>query len=301
MAVSYTSRLKLGKFEDTDQDWGGEYRRLVDTTEIVLNQMLRRNYVISGLTVTFTTGTLNFAYTSGQVAVDGALYGITGNNGSVTDNSTSWLYIQGGAVILSGSVPVGSYVALGCIVASNGAIEFIADLRPSYPRVNGVTIAPLNVAPTGNINIATSKRIVQADTVGSNYFLFEPGSVVTVVSKESQTSATAWVAVNLVGNLPGDAKFAVVTVHSQCFQCPIGSAYASMHVRGNESTDEDQFHTVAFGRGIDEGFYNSGRGSSHKFIIPVSGANKTIWYKTTSGGLGSGSFNAYVDLVGYMI
>jgi len=287
-------------FSDAEEDWTDKVNHWPFALEAIVAQMLSRQYVESGFDVTGQSG-LAITYDPGDVNIAGTSYALAGASPTLTDDDYNWIFVRDNSVTISTSPPGGAvdYCMLYCVRTESGSIAEIGDFRYTFPRVNGITISPLNINPTGNINMPASKRIYHSDAlVGSNYVML--GSPYTLKSWTNQSVVRAWTELDCSSQVSAVAKFAVIGLYCSTSQVQ-ADRWANLRCRKDSGGYENQYTAIDYGHGSAEAIDGLVVGQSFTHIIPLTTAKKVEASVTLpSVGLGSGSYYAYVDLLGYI-
>jgi hypothetical protein len=296
-----TNRLKLSVFAEDNEDWVSKVNHWPFALEAIIAQMLSRQYVENGFDVTGTSG-LDITYNEGDVNISGTSAYLAGATPTLTDDSYNWIFVRSGSVVISTSPPGGAvdYCMLYCVRTESSAISEIGDFRYTYPRVNGITISPLNINPTGNINMAASKRIYHSDAlVGSNVVML--GTKQNLKSWTNQTSVKAWTELACTSYVSSVSKFAIVGLYCATYGT-LADRWANLRCRKNSSMYENQYTAIDYGHPSAEAIDGNVIGQAHCFTIPFdTGLKLSASVTLPSVGIGSGSYYAYVDLLGYIL
>lgn len=298
---SLTNRFKVPVPVLNNRAWLDMLTHWAELFDVMVTVLSNQDYVISGLGVSTSATSLEFTYTEGVASINGSSVLITSGAGSLTASSFNWIYVQSGQIKVSTYPPSGvSYVALACIQTDDSGAIGPADLRVSSPGVNGVSIAPFQVNPTGDINIAAGKRLKHADaTVGSNILLYPNSERASIVNWGNQTIAQAWQQIDVSTYLPATAKFAILNLRLATLNADT-EGWALLEVKTN-SSDTDYIHFVSdHGHGASGPLTPSVWGPSREITLAVDD-DKKFWVRSLINSLGgSGVYYAFVQLMGYV-
>jgi len=297
---SLTNRFKYPVPTLNSTNWMDLLTHWAELNDVMFTVLSNRNYVISGLDVTTSSTSLDFSYVSGVVSINGSAVSISSGNGSLIADTFNWIYVQGGVIKISTYPPSGvPYVSLACVQTDSTGTVGHADLRPSPPVLNGVSITPSQVNPTSDINLLAGKRFRQADNnVGSNIFLFSDAQIVTIINWGNQTVAKTWQDVDLSTYLPATAKFAILDLRISTLSANV-EGWVILEVKTN-STDTDYMYFVRdYGHPNAAPLNSKVWGPSEQVILAVDSDNK-FRVRTVISSLGLGTYYAFIQLKGYV-
>lgn len=298
---SLTSRLKVPVPVENNTSWGDMLTHWAELLDVMVTALSNKDYVISGLGVTTSPVTLEFTYGAGVASINGSSVAITSGAGSLVAESYNWIYVQSGQMKIATYPPSGaSFVPIASVQTDASGAVGPADLRIAAPGVNGVSIAPFQVNPTGDIRLQAGKRLKHADAnVGSNILLYSNSERVSIVNWGNQTAAKAWQQINVSTYLPSTAKFAILNLRLATLNADT-EGWALLEVKTN-SADTDYIHFVSdHGHGAAVTLTPSVWGPSVQITLPVDEAKK-FWVRSLVNNLGgTGVYYAFVQLMGYV-
>jgi hypothetical protein len=306
MSINYTNKLKLGVPEENDTNWGSSVGHWADVMEIIGTALLNRNYVVSGFNAYTNAGNLTFSYDSGTVCVSGNPVFIAGGAASLTASTHNWVYSYGSSITISTIMPTGQFCPLYCILTSSTGAVATADLRPLYPRANGVNLSPKQLSPTDNCYIAGGKRIYHNDSgVASNIKMWtiteveanQPGGAILLW--EDKTAGIDWATVNASAIVSANAKFAIVNTYLNTYNVP-STGWVNFRLTADTTVNPYYFSHVDFGHlGATQVTPWLTSYNSKQHLIPF-GAGKKLYAKTEVDSLGAGKYSAAMTLMGYI-
>lgn len=298
---SLTSRFKIPVPVKNNTNWQDMLTHWAELFDVMVTVLSNKDYIINGLGVTTSPVSLEFSYDEGVASINGNSVSITSGAGSLVANTFNWVYVQNGQVKVSTYPPSGaSFVPLASIQTDDTGAVGPADLRISSPGVNGVSIAPFQVNPTGDINLQAGKRIKHIDgNVGSNILLYSDSQRVFIVNWGNQTVAKAWQQINVSTYLPATAKFAILNLRLATLNADM-EGWAILEVKTNTG-DTDYIHFVNdHGHGAAAPLTPSVWGPSQEIIIAVDD-DKKFWVRSLVNNLGgTGVYYAFIQLLGYV-
>jgi hypothetical protein len=303
MADSYilTSRFKIPVPALNDTNWledAAHWAELMDTMFTVLSN---KDYVISGLSVSTLPTSLDFSYSAGSVSINSVAVDITSGNGTALANTFNWIYIQSGVIKIDSYPPTGvTYVPIACLQTDATGVVGFADLRPSPPTVNGISITPYQVNPTSNINMAEGKRVLHADSnVGSNFVLFGNAQVQTILNWGNQASAQDWTTLNIAALVSTNAKFAVLNCHMATYNAN-SDGWAVLEVKTSSDHDSNVYNFVDYGHPGASVLNGSQIGHTNQLVLPIT-SEKKFQVRSLISDLGvSGVYYASIKIMGYV-
>lgn len=303
MADGYTltSRFKIPLPEEGNETWLEWITHWGSLMDVMFTALANKDYVISGLAVTTSPSSLSFSYAAGSVSINGVQVDISSGSGTLTASTFNWIYVQGGVLKLALTPPSGvSYVPIACVLTNTGA-SGSADLRPSPPMINGVSITPFQVNPTGDVNMVTSKRIIHADSnVGSNVVLFGDGEVSPVVNWGNLNTAKDWEDVDLSAKVPAIAKFAILNCYMATYLASY-EGWAVLEVKTSDAHTDNIYNFVDYGHLNASVLNGSQLGHANQIMLPINEDTKFKARTLISGLGGLGVYYAYVRLMGYVV
>jgi hypothetical protein len=302
MSFSLTSRMKVPVPASNSTDWLELLTHWAELLDVMLTVLSNKDYVISGLSVTTSPASLEFSYSAGTVSINGINVSVSAGSGSLVASKFNWVYVQSGQVKVSTLPPSGaSYVPIASLQTDTTGTVGPADLRAAPPVVSGITIAPFQVNPTGDINLPTGKRVKHVDTnVGSNIVLYSNDEITTVVNWGNQTAAKAWEQIDLSAVLPATAKFARLNLRLATLNAePTG--WALLEVKTNSSDSDYMYFVSDHGHGATAPFNGAVWGPSNIITLRVD-TTKKFWVRSLINNLGgTGAYYAFIQLVGYVV
>jgi hypothetical protein len=304
MADEYalTSRFKIPVPVLDSTSWLDYLTHWAEMMDVMFTALSVGDYVISGLAVTTESTSLDFSYGSGSVSINSSTVDITSGNGSATASAFNWVYIQGGVVKISIYPPTGaSYVPLASLQTDATGVVGYADLRPSPPTVNGISITPFQVNPTSNINMAAGKKIIHADSgVGSNTVMFSDTSLLSILSWGNQTIAKDWETFSVSAYVTPDAKFAILNCYIATLDV-VSDGWAVLEVK-TETTDADYvYNFVDYGHPSASVLNAFQRGQTQQIILPLTSDKKFQARSLIDSLGGSGKYYALIKIMGYVV
>ena len=298
---SFTNRFKIPVPVKNNTNWGDMLTHWAELFDVVVTTLSNKDYVISGLGITTSPVSLDFTYSAGVVSINGNSVSISSGAGSLTMSTYNWIYIQSGQIKVSTHPPSGaSFVPIASVQTDATGSIGPADLRMAAPGVNGVSIRPFQVNPTGDINLLQGKRVKHTDAnVGSNILLYSDSERVSIVNWGNQTASKAWTQVNVSTYLPSTAKFAILSLRLATLNANT-EGWALLEVKTN-ATDTDYIHFVSdYGRGAAGMLNPPVWGPSVESILAVDDEKK-FWVRSLVNNLGgTGAYYAFVQLLGYV-
>jgi hypothetical protein len=297
---SLTNRLKLAIIEEEHTDWSSLASHWPEIIEVMINVLANKDYVINGLAASTVPTSLAFTYSAGQVSINGSIVDLNSGNGLTIAETYNWLYVQGGQVKLSTLLPTGeSYVPLYCFETDDTGIVAAADLRPSPPSLSGITIEPQQVNPTDDINMAAGKRVLHADSnVSSNTVMFTDAQVTEILTLSNLAAAEDWTEIDLSAIVTADTRFVIINCYMATFQADT-DGFAVLEVK-TEDSDTDYIHNVLdYGHPSASVVNPNQYGNTSQFVIRLD-ADKKFRARTRIDSLGSGTYYAFIKLMGYM-
>jgi hypothetical protein len=298
---SLTSRFKVPVPAENNTNWLDLLTHWAELFDVMTTVLANQDYVVSGLSVTTDPVTLEFTYDEGVASINGSTVSVTSGAGSLVANSFNWVYLQSGQVKVSTYPPSGaSFVPIASIQTNDDGAVGPADLRVTAPGVNGVSIAPYQVNPTGDVNLAAGKRLKHTDgNVGSNILLYPDSERVSIVNWGNQTAAKAWQQIDVSTYLPATAKFAILNLRLATLNADT-EGWALLEVRTSEG-DTEYIHFVNdYGHGAAAPLNSPVWGASNEIILKVDDEKK-FWVRSLVNNLGgTGAYYAFVQLLGYV-
>jgi len=301
MGYTLTPRLKIPVPEKNDGDWLEYMNHWAELIDVMLTVMANQDYVISGLSITTSVDSLDFTYSSGVVSINGSDVNITGGSGVLIADKFNWVYVQSGQVKVSIYPPSGTpFVPLASVQTDSTGAVGPADLRISPPGVNGVSIAPFQVNPTGDINLATGKLVKHAaSTIGNNIVMFSNDEISSVVNWGNRTSANDWQQIDISTLVPSTAKLAILNMRLATLNAET-TGWAVLEVRTESSDTEHLFFVCDYGHGSAVTLNPSVWGPNKQIMLRLS-SDKKFWVRTRINNLGgTGAYYAFVQLLGYV-
>jgi len=298
---SLTSRLKIPIPVENSTSWLDMLTHWAELLDVMATAFANQDYVISGLGVTSDPVTLEFTYAEGVASINGSSVSIASGAGSLVANSYNWVYVQSGQMKVSTYPPSGaSFVPIASLQTNDSGVVGPADLRIVAPGVNGVSIAPFQVNPTGDINLAAGKRVKHTDgNVGSNILLYSDTERVSIVNWGNQTTAKAWQQIDLSTYLPEPAKFAILNLRLATLNADT-EGWALLEVRTAEGDTEFVHFVSDHGHGAAAPMTPSVWGPSNEIMLKVDDGKK-FWVRSLVDNLGgAGAYYAFVQLLGYV-
>lgn len=298
---SLTSRFKIPVPVLNNRNWLDILTHWAELMDVMYTSFANGDYIISGLAITTSATSLEFTYDAGVASVNGDSVSITSGAGSLIIDTFNWIYIQNEVVKVSTYPPSGvSYVPLASIQTDSTGAVGSADLRISAPGVNGVSIAPFQVNPTGDINLAVGKRLKHVDAnVGSNILKYTDSQIVSVVNWGNQTAAKVWQQIDVSTYLPATAKFAILNLRLATLNAdPTG--WALLEVKTNDTDTDYVYFERDYGHGAAITLNPPVWGPNRQIILAVDD-DKKFWVRSLVNNLGgTGVYYAFIQLLGYV-
>lgn len=297
-----TSRFKIPVPAEDSTEWLDYLTHWAELNDVMLTVLATKNYVITGLSVSSLTTSLEFSYSAGSVSIDSATVSISAGNGTAVANTFNWVYIQGGVIKISIYPPTGvSYVPIACLQTDATGVLAYADLRPSPPTVNDISIAPSQVNPTSNVNLASGKRILHTDTnVGSNTVMFSNSQKQSLLSWGNQISANDWVTLSTASFVEATAKFAILNCYMATLNAD-SNGWAILEVKTDTTDDNNVYNCVDYGHPAANVLNASQIGQVNQIMLPLT-TDKKFQVRTLIDSLGAtGVYYASIQLLGYVV
>lgn len=298
---SLTSRFKIPIPAQDTVDWGELIEYWIKLNEVMFSTLSRGDYVVSGFSLAYSPFTLIVTYASGTAYINNTEVSIVGNSITLIANSYNWMYIQDGQMKVSTNYPTGStYLPIACIQTNATSTVTVADLKPSYPTVKGISITPEQVNPVENINMASSMRVLHEDSnVTSNTIMFPKAQIQTVLNWGNQTSAKAWTEVNLSTNVPNGTKFAILACNMATYNTP-STGWAILEVKTNSTDNDYVYNFVDYGHGNANVLNSNQVGNTNQIVLPLD-TNKKFKARTLIDSISTGAYYATIKILGYQI
>lgn len=297
-----TSRFKIPVPALNNTNWLDFLTHWAEIMDVMFTMFATRDYVISGLTVSTSPSSLGFTYTEGVVSINGVQVAVSSGGGSLTANTFNWLYVQSGIVKLSTYPPSGvPFVAISAIQTDASGSVGTADLRPSPPTVNGITITPAQVNPSLDINIAASKRVLHADSnVSSNIILFSNAERELVKDWGNQSIAKDLEEIDISSFIPSGTKAIIINLRMSTLNAN-SDGWALLEAKTN-ALDDDYVHIASdYGHPGAAPLNPSVSGPSVEIVLPIN-LDRIFRVRTLTSNLGgAGTYYAFVELLGYTI
>lgn len=298
---SLTSRFKVPVPVKNNTNWLDMLTHWAELFDVMVTALSNQDYIISGLEVTTSPVTLEFTYGEGVASINGSSVSLTSGAGSLVADTFNWIYVQSGQVKVSTYPPSGaSFVPLASVQTDSSGAVGPADLRISSPGINGISIFPFQVNPTGDINLSAGKRLKHADgNVGSNILLYSDDQRVSIVNWGNQTAAKAWQQIDISTYLPATAKFAILNLRLATLNADT-EGWALLEVK-TDTDDTDYIHFVSdHGHGAAVTLNPPVWGPSNEITIAVDNEKK-FWVRSLVNNLGgTGVYYAFIQLMGYV-
>lgn len=300
--ITLTNRFKIPIPDENHTDWLVYLQHWAEIMEVMFTALSNKDYVIGGLTVGTTSTSLNFSYSGGAVSINSVQINISSGSGLLVANTFNWIYVQNGQMRTATLPPSGSsYVPIACAQTDSDGVVGLADIRPSPPTINNISINPSQVNPTSHINMAAAKRVVHADSnVGSNIVMFIDSEIQTVKSWVNQAVAKDWESVDVSTFVPSGAKFAILNCYMATFNEP-SNGWATLEVKTETLSNDYVYNFTHHGNPDSSAFNPSQIGSTNQIMLALDTDKKFLARTLIDSAGGSGTYFAFVKLVGYII
>lgn len=298
---SLTNRLKIPVIEEGNTNWLSYLTHWAELMDVMFTVLSNKDYVISGLEMSSDPTSLDFSYSSGSASINGSVVNIGSGSGSTLPDTFNWVYVQDGQIKVSTSAPTGiDYVPVACLQTDSIGVIGPAELRPSPPSVNGVSIRPEQVNPTGHINMAAGTRILHVDSnVGMQTIMFNNSEVQTLVNWGNQASAQGWTDVSVAPFVPDRAKFVVLNCYMATYRA-LANDWAVLEVKTGTSHDDNVHNFVDYGHPDAISLNTSQKGHVNQIILPIE--SKKFRARTLIDDFtGSAVYYASIKLMGYIL
>jgi hypothetical protein len=296
-----TSRFKIPVPTKGNTNWQEFLTHWAEVNDVMFTVLSNKDYVISGLVVSSDPASLNFSYTAGSVSINSATVDIVSGNGSLQADAFNWIYVQNAVLKISNYPPTGTtYVPIACLQTSTTGVVGPADLRPSPPTVNDITINPYQVNPTDNINLAVGKRIVHADSnVGSNIVMFGNAQTQTIMNWGNQAAAKDWTEYSVGSLVAATTKFIVLNCYMATYNAD-SNGWAVLEVKTSDDHDDNNYNFVDYGHPGASVLNSPQRGHANQITLPIT-SDKKFRVRTLVDSLGvTGVYYASIKILGYI-